>query len=214
MSRLLAVLDRATFSDSMIADQLLQRQRAEVEDEQEGLNNNASDDVFIKGVLLTEAPNVANPMAHVLNSLVKKLDDTREESVAQEKFVDIAEMLDVSSNDNDAVSQPSQPDVLSSNAQASSKDDVRRIHNFHVVEKLINEFEENPELIGGAFATLLPLGFTNDDIGKGGTLPSKLIRTWLLSHDRRFAEHHSFNHFIFNQNIRHETSAKVSMRVK
>ena len=41
-----------------------------------------------------------------------------------------------------------------------------------------------------------------------------MIRTWLLSRDRRFAEHHSFNHFIFNQKIRHETNAKVSMRVK
>ena len=80
--------------------------------------------------------------------------------------------------------------------------------------KVINEYENNPELIGGAFATLLPLGFTKDDIEKGGTIPTKLIRTWLLSHDRRFAEHHSFNHFIFNQKIRHDTNAKVSMRVK
>ena len=35
----------------------------------------------------------------------------------------------------------------------------------------MNEFEDNPELIGGAFATLLPLGLTKDDLGKGGTLP-------------------------------------------
>ena len=125
--------------------------------------------------------------------------------------------MDVSRIDNDVVSlplQPSHPDVQSSNVHASSNDDVKRTHKVHVVQKLINEFEDNPELIGGAFATLLPLGFTKDDIGKGGTLPGKLIRTWLLSHDRRFAEHHSFNHFIFNQNIRHETNSKVSMRVK
>ena len=69
------LIDEATFSDSMIADELLQRQRIEVEDEQEGFNNSGADDVFIKGVLLTEAPNVANPMAHVLESLVNKLDD-------------------------------------------------------------------------------------------------------------------------------------------
>ena len=85
--------------------------------------------------------------------------------------------------------QPCHPDVHSSNIQATSKDDVKRTHKVNVVQKRINEFEDNPELIGGAFATLLPLGFTKDDIGKGGTLPSKLIRTWLLSHDRRFAEH-------------------------
>jgi hypothetical protein len=100
------VLDRATFTDSMIADQLLQRQRTEVEDEQEGLSNSAAEDVFIKGVLLTEAPNVANPMAHVLDSLVNKLDNTRDESDAQGKFVDIAASMDVSRTDNDAVSLP------------------------------------------------------------------------------------------------------------
>ena len=87
-------------------------------------------------------------------------------------------------------------------------------HKVYVEHTLLNEFENNPELIGGAFADLLPLGFTKDDLGKGGTLPTKLVRTWLLSHDRRFAKHRSFNHFIFNQKIRHETNLRVSMRVK
>ena len=71
---------------------------------------------------------------------------------------------------------------------------------------LLNEYSENPELIGGAFADLLPLGFTKNDLGKGGILPSKIVRTWFLSHDRRFAKHRSFNHFMFNQKIRHETN--------
>ena len=110
--------------------------------------------------------------------------------------------------------QPCHPDVQSPNDDGASTDDVKRRHKIHVEHNLINEYENNPELIGGAFATLLPLGFTKDDIEKGGTIPTKLIRTWLLSHDRRFAEHHSFNHFIFNQKIRHDTNAKVSMRVK
>ena len=35
-----------------------------------------------------------------------------------------------------------------------------------------------------------------------------------MSHDRRFARHRSFQHFIFNQKIRHETNLKVSIRVK
>ena len=211
------LIHEATFSDSMIADELLQRQRIEVEDEQEGFNNSVADDVFIKGVLLTEAPNVANPMAHVLESLLNKLDETVEEVDAQGKCFNIASIVDVSGSANGDVSsrlQPSHANVQSSNVQASSRDGVKRTHKVHVLDKVINEFEDNPELIGGAFATLLPLGFTKDDIGKGGTLPKKLIRTWLLSHDRRFAEHHSFNHFIFNQNIRHETNSKVSMRVK
>ena len=311
----------------MIADELLQRQRSEVEDEHEGFNNSASDDVFIKGVLLTEAPNVANPMAHVLESLLNKLDDTGEESLIQGKVVDITASMDACRIDNDAQCvdsgaecpsdairdgrdshdpshdqpigpstslrdsvgsggttslpmqpchpdvqspnddgastddvkrrhkihmdairdgrdshdpshdqpigpstslrdsvgsggttslpmQPCHPDVQSPNDDGASTDDVKRRHKIHVEHNLINEYENNPELIGGAFATLLPLGFTKDDIEKGGTIPTKLIRTWLLSHDRRFAEHHSFNHFIFNQKIRHETNAKVSMRVK
>ena len=42
----------------------------------------------------------------------------------------------------------------------------------------------------------------------------KLVRTWLMSHDRRFAKHRSFNHFMFNQKIRHDTNLKVSIRVK
>ena len=162
--QLQAVLDRATFTDSMIADQLLQRQRSEVEDEQEGFNNSASDDVFIKGVLVTEAPNVANPIAHVLESLVNKLDDTAEGSDAQGNLVDIAASVDLSRIDNDGVSLPFQPSHPSSNVHASSKNDVKRTHKVHVVQKLINEFENNPELIGGAFATLLPLGFPQDDI--------------------------------------------------
>ena len=87
-------------------------------------------------------------------------------------------------------------------------------HKVYVEHTLLNEFENNPELIGGAFADLLPLGFTRNDLGKGGTLPTNLVRTWLLSHDQRFAKHRSFNHFIFNQKIRHETNLRVSMRVK
>ena len=196
-----------------------------MEDEQEGFNNSASDDVFIKGVLLTEAQNVDNPIAHVLDSLLNKLDATGEEFDAQRKFVDIASTLDVPrtgddvDDDDDDVSprsQPSHPDAQSCNEDDSSKDNpkVKRTHKVHVIEKILNEYEDNPELIGGAFATLLPLGFTKDDIGKGGTLPTKLIRSWLLSHDRRFAKHHSLNHFLFNQKIRHETISKVSMRMK
>ena len=92
--------------------------------------------------------------------------------------------------------------------------EVKRTHKVFVGDNLLNEYEDNPELIGGAFATLFPLGLTKDDIGKGGPLHPKLVRAWLMSHDRRFAKHRSFNHFIFNQKIRHETNLKVSIRVK
>ena len=42
----------------------------------------------IKKVLPTEAPNVANPMAHELGSLVSKLDDSGEVFAAQTNFFD------------------------------------------------------------------------------------------------------------------------------
>ena len=59
-------------------------------------------------------------MAHVLESLVNKLDDTGIEYDAQRKFADVASSVDVSRIDNDDVllrSQPSQPDAQSSNVQ-------------------------------------------------------------------------------------------------
>ena len=76
--QLRALLQNDFFCDSTIADRLLQRQRAEVEDELEGLNNMGCDEIILKGAMLTELPNVANPMAHVLKSLTTKLNDPGE----------------------------------------------------------------------------------------------------------------------------------------
>ena len=124
-----ALLHNTCFTDSMIADRLLQRQRAEVGDELEGLNSIGCDEVILKTVMLTEVPNVANPMAHVLKSLTTKLDD---------------------------------PGVI------FPVDSNKRTHKVRVGDNLLNEYEDNPELIGGAFATLFPLGLKKDDLGKGG----------------------------------------------
>ena len=128
----------------MIADQLLQRQRSEVEDERDGFNNYASDDVYIQGVLLTESPNVTSPIAHVLESLVNQLDHTGEEFDAHSKFGDIASSVHVSGNDNDDISlrsQASQPHAQSAKVKDSSRDNpkVKRTHKVHVVQNLINE---------------------------------------------------------------------------
>ena len=94
--QVMALLENAFFSDSMIADRLLQRQRTEVEDQQEGLNNIGCDEVILKGVLLTEVPGVANPMAHVLESLTNKLDVAAQESDVDNKSLDIEFSRDVS----------------------------------------------------------------------------------------------------------------------
>ena len=231
------LLDNALFSDSMIADRLLQRQRTEVEDEIEGLNSISCDEVIVKGVLLTESPNAANPMEQVLKSLKIKLDVVRESNLdgsrvsftqPQPVRPNVGHNLDGDSKASADVSvdasrvsstQPpsaNSPQNLQGDSQVLTETSVKtkRTHKVYVEQKLINEFENNPELIGGAFATLLPLGFTKNDLGKSGTLPTKLVRTWLLSYDRRFATHRNFNHFLFNQKIRHETNLKVSMRVK
>ena len=312
------LLKNAFFSDSMIADRLIQNQRTEVEDEKEGLYNFGCDEVIVKGVLLTEAPNAANPMSAVLQSLKRKLDitkescdnqniptniirknplfsdDTTEESnvnsfessaeVLEERFCTTHDKIPDRFNSHEAIasgtslitskatrvnsldgnskelrfratnnniaSQVSSHDEVIANVESSHEVDInvaskdgnftkdfagniyetidgekpttlfakplkkKMTHKVYVEHTLLNEFENNPELIGGAFADLLPLGFTKNDLGKGGTLPTKLVRTWLLSHDRRFAKHRSFNHFIFNQKIRHETNMRVSMRVK
>ena len=61
--QLQALLDNAFFSDSMIADKLLQRQRTEVEDQLEGLDNMGRDEFILKGVMMTDLPNITNPMA-------------------------------------------------------------------------------------------------------------------------------------------------------
>ena len=47
---------------------------------------------------------------------------------------------------------------------------VKRSHKIRVEDKLLNEYGRIIELIGGAFATLFPLGLTKDDLGKGGPL--------------------------------------------
>ena len=69
------LLKDAFCSDSMIADRLLQQQRAEVEDDVEGLNNIGCDEIFLKGIMLTAVPSVANPMLHVMESLSNNMDD-------------------------------------------------------------------------------------------------------------------------------------------
>ena len=58
--------------------------------------------------------------------------------------------------------------------------EVKRTHKFRVGDKLLNEYENNPGLIGGAFATIFPLGLTNHYPGNRGPLHSKLVQTWLM----------------------------------
>ena len=55
---------------------------------------------ILKRVLLTEVPGVANPMAHVLESLTNKLDVAAQESDVENKSFDIESSIDVSGKRN------------------------------------------------------------------------------------------------------------------
>ena len=145
--QLRALLQNAFFSDSMIADRLLQRQRAEVEDELEGLNNIGCDEIILKGVMLTEVPNVANPMAHVLKSLTTKLDDPGELFRGDIKSDDIDRLRDIDATGDNPDLHPGRSYGVSSRQRR-----VKRTHKVFVGEKLLNEYGDNPQLIGGAFA--------------------------------------------------------------
>ena len=186
------ILDTAIESDSLIAERLATNQRYEVEDSNAGLCPDGYKGVIIRGVMLTDAPQADNPISMVLKSLKKKIDNAKESTKVQSRK-DAIETYKVS--------------------QISSKKS-KPLHKVYIRDCLMNEYMDNPELIGVAFADLFPLGLTKDDLGSSGTLPARMVKTWFLSRDRRFAKHRAFNHFIFNQRIRHETNLKVSLRVK
>ena len=95
------------------------------------------DVVILKGVMLIEVPNVANPVAHVLEYLTNKFNVAGEVFDVENKSAHIDSSRNVSS------------------LRESAK--LKRSHKVCVEDKLLNEYEENPELIGGAFATF-PLG--------------------------------------------------------
>ena len=191
MSRLLDdqisdLLSNAVFSDSIIADRLAEHQRTVVEDRAAGLVGSGCSDIIIKGVLLTDSPHASNPMSMVLGSLQAKIDraklsaDGEELPSTEVRRINVIEEDVVYNNDeNDDVERASGPsrDPMSIDADNVASGTKRRKHKVYIEATLINEYKDNPELIGGAFADLLPLGFTKDDLGKGGTLPKKLIKT-------------------------------------
>ena len=194
------VLDTAAVTDSLMAEQLFNRKRSEVEDKEARLDDEKNGGVILKGVLLTDAPQTIDPISLALRSLKNKIDEAKDA---------------IPDKDNVSAKRKS-GDIAFGEAAVDAVDDgpIRK-HRAYLRDTAINEYRDNPELIGGAFPDLLPLGFTKADIGgKGGTLPTKMVQAWFLSRDRRFAEHRTFNHFMFNQKIRHDTNLKVSVKVQ
>ena len=161
---------------------------------------------------MTDAPQATNPISMVFESLKSKIHKGKDSTIVQGRKGANA-YLDPQS----AILEDAQHHQVNENSNEMSRESIKNEktkHRYYIADCLINEYRDNPELIGGAFADLLPLGFTKDDVGRGGGLPAKMVKTWFLSRDRRFAKHRAFNHFIFNQRLRHETNLKVSLRVK
>ena len=129
-------------SATAIADKLLQRQRAEVEDELEDLNNIGCDEIILKGVMLTEVPNVANPMAHVLKSLTTKLDDPGELFPGDSKSDNVYRSRDVDATGDGPDLSPGRRYSAGSHQRR-----VKRTHKVCVGEKLLNEYGDNPVII-------------------------------------------------------------------
>ena len=75
-------------------------------------------------VMLTEVPNLANPMAHVLESLSNKLDAAGKVFDVHSKSPHIDSLRD----DSD------KPDSIK----------VKRSHKVHIEDMLLNKYDENP----------------------------------------------------------------------
>ena len=125
-------------------------------------------------------------MSMVLGSLQAKIDraklsaDVDELPSTKVHRINVIEEDGVYNNDeNDDVEGAAGPsrDPMSIDVDNVGSGEKRRKHKVYIEATLINEYKDNPELIGGAFADLLPLGFTKDDLGKGDIVPKKLIKT-------------------------------------
>ena len=143
--------------------------------------------------MLTQTPTASTLMYLVLKSLQKKLDvaaafDEVVNIGASTQNINIQRLV----ADNGPLNE-SKDDAVDVSGDFEQAKYRRWTHRVYVAHALLNEYKDNPELIGGAFVDLLPLGFTKNDLGNGDTLRSKIVRTWLLSHDCRFAKHRFFN---------------------
>ena len=103
---------------------------------------------------------------------------------------------------------------------------ARRAELISRTDTPLNEFEENAEVIGGAFPLLFPLGQPLQsfgapvEAGKGGLLggvsrlvPSAL-RHMLLQHDAKHAQSRNLLFLLSNQKLRHATIGSVTARLK
>ena len=77
---------------------------------------------------------------------------------------------------------------------------------------LTNEYTENSFSLASAFPFLFPFGISADLFT--ATVPKRIVATWLLFHDKRFAECSDFIFLMFDQKRRHDVNRKVSARIK
>jgi hypothetical protein len=97
--------------------------------------------------------------------------------------------------------------------EMKEKDNVDEAMNINILNKPINEYDNNPELIHLAFPTLFPLGVTARQIRTRGTLKQSTIRRLLCSADGRFARNKTFQFLLNDQKMRSQNNMSVSLRI-
>ena len=97
--------------------------------------------------------------------------------------------------------------------EMKEKDNIDEAMTINILNKPINEYDNNPELIHLAFPTLFPLGVTSRQIRTQGTLKQSTIRRLLCSADGRFARNKTFQFLLNDQKMRAENNMNVSLRI-
>ena len=97
--------------------------------------------------------------------------------------------------------------------EMKAKDNINEAMPINILNKPINEYNNNPALIHLAFPTLFPLGVTSRQIRTEGTLKQSTIRRLLCSADGRFARNKTFQFLLNDQKMRSENNINISLRI-
>ena len=114
---------------------------------------------------------------------------------------------------------PSDPDDQFLNSmmklyqEMKKKDDIDEAMNINILNKPLNEYSNNPELIHLAFPVLFPLGITARQTRTQGMLKQSTIRRLLLSANGRFARNKTFQFLLNDQKMRSKNNLSVALRI-
>ena len=97
--------------------------------------------------------------------------------------------------------------------EMQEKDNIDEAMKINILNKPMNEYENNAELLHLAFPVLFPLGITSRQIRTKGTLKQSTIRRLLCSADGRFARNKTFQFLLNDQKMRSQNNLSVSLRI-